>query len=137
MLRKLRERIQSEESGFTLIELLVVILIIGILAAIALPAFLSQRTKAQDADTKSAARNAVTAIESCYADTQDFTQCLTPPDMPAGATVDAAPATGTDFYKVTATGNGRTFSIAKSNAGVYTRSCGSGGTGGCKTGGSW
>jgi type IV pilus assembly protein PilA len=132
MLRKLRERIQSEEKGFTLIELLVVILIIGILAAIALPAFLSQRTKAQDADTKSKARNAVTAIESCYADTQNFTQCLTPPDMPAGATVNAAPDTGTDFYQVTATGNGRSFSIAKSNTGTYTRSCNTAGTGGCR-----
>src|SRR5215204_6485397 len=71
MLHKLRARAQDEK-GFTLIELLVVILIIGILAAIALPAFLNQRGKAQDSEAKSAARTAQTAMETFYTDNQNY-----------------------------------------------------------------
>jgi type IV pilus assembly protein PilA len=72
MLYKLRRRV-GEEKGFTLIELLVVILIIGILAAIAIPAFLNQKGKAYDSNAKSDARTAATAEETYYTDNNQYT----------------------------------------------------------------
>jgi type IV pilus assembly protein PilA len=67
MLYRLRQR-SKEEGGFTLIELLVVILIIGILAAIAIPSFLSQKSKATDSSAKELARTAQTTAETYATD---------------------------------------------------------------------
>src|SRR2546421_9724291 len=71
MLLTLRHRVQ-DENGFTLIELLVVILIIGILAAIAIPSFLNQKSKGQDATAKSDVRTAQTAMETYYTDNETY-----------------------------------------------------------------
>src|SRR5262249_51594978 len=69
MIQKLREK-GSGEGGFTLVELLVVMLILGLLAAIAIPSFFNQRDKAKDADAKAAVRTAQTAMETYATDNQ-------------------------------------------------------------------
>ena len=68
MILKLRQRMAQDESGFTLVELLVVMLILGILAAIAIPAFFNQRNKATDSQAKVTARTAETAMETYATD---------------------------------------------------------------------
>ncbi len=79
-IRRLQEKRHNGEEGFTLIELLVVIIIIGILAAIAIPVFLNQRAKGWDSAVKADLRNAATAQETFLTDTGLYSA-----QTPAGA----------------------------------------------------
>lgn len=74
---QLPNRRRERQDGFTLIELLVVVLVIGILASIAIPAFLGQRRKAQDTAAQALIRSGIIAAESYYAEHQTFS-LLTP-----------------------------------------------------------
>lgn len=68
----MRNRLNEREEGFTLIELLVVVIIIGILAAIAIPTFLNQRQRGYVAALTSDARNAAIEVESAYTNTNGY-----------------------------------------------------------------
>ncbi len=150
MLNSLRRR-AGDEAGFTLIELLVVVLIIGILSAIAIPAFLSQTKKASDSAAKTQVGTLQTTIESwatenngAYVNAKGESPTLAEleaiePTLKDTSTAKVVVAKGTATgYELEseAVGSKDTFKLVD-NEGEITRTCAPEGKGGCKTGGTW
>jgi type IV pilus assembly protein PilA len=161
MINKLRVRAASD-SGFTLVELLVVMLILGLLAAIAIPSFFNQRDKARDADAKEQVRTAQTAMET-YATDHDGEYdsgtvantdlaAIEPVLNDVGADLDiSTPAgagppadTADNSYTVTVTSDNDSegadamkFSITRHGNGTLEYKCVAIGKDGCPAGGNW
>jgi type IV pilus assembly protein PilA len=117
MLARLTKAMNKKDKGFTLIELLVVIIIIGILAAIAIPIFLNQRKKGVDASIKSDVKQFATQVETYYTDNQAYPASIAYGTAGADITVGTETVTVSEGNVLSYTLSGNTFKICGYNEG--------------------
>jgi type IV pilus assembly protein PilA len=119
MLARIRKMQEENEGGFTLIELLVVIIIIGILAAIAIPVFLNQRKKGVDASEKSDVRTVANQLETYFTDFQAYPASISQASQTVTVgtdTVTASPGNTITYVLSTKAGNvGQAFCVQATN----------------------
>ncbi len=150
MPRALLHRLRCNR-GFSLIELLVTILILALIAAIAIPAYMGHQKKGKDSDAQSNARNLSSRVELCFATQEDYTNCDTASELGGDTNLPYGTAPGEvsivtaskNTYKITAVsraesdGSNHTYSVEHMASGGTDRTCTAGSTnknGSCKNG---
>jgi type IV pilus assembly protein PilA len=136
-----RRHFAGSQNGFTLVEMLTTMVMIGILAAIALPNFLGQRKDAADASAKALAHSGALALQTYAVEHEGYgasrAELLALAPELDDAQKWSLAATATDYTLTVTAGDDHTFTVQRSLTGAAQRTCTIPGAGGCTPSGTW